>query len=111
MPGGGSGYGTWIYLLVLVVIMYFLVIRPQQKQKKTREQMLNSLKKNDRIVTIGGIHGRITSVKEDTVNIEVAPNVVISLEKSGISHVHVEATIETLKDEDKAETQDEEKAE
>lgn len=83
----GGNYGTWIYLAVLFVIMYFLMIRPQQKQNKTRQQMLNNLKKNDRIVTAGGIHGRITSLKEDTVNLEIAQNVIVTLQKSGIAIV------------------------
>lgn len=101
----GGNYSTWIYLIALVGIMYFLMIRPQQKQKKTREQMMSNLKKNDKIVTAGGVHGRITSVKEDTVNLEVAQNVVITVEKTGIAHVHVEAAVETTDDEAQVEEQ------
>lgn len=80
-------YGSFLYLLVFVGIMYFIMIRPQQKQNKIRQQMLSNLEKGDRIVTAGGIHGKITSLKEDTINLEIAPNVVITLQKSGVGVV------------------------
>lgn len=84
---GAGGYGSFLYLLVFIGIMYFIMIRPQQKQNKIRQQMLKNLEKGDRIVTAGGIHGRITSLKDETVNIEIAPNVVITLQKSGVGLV------------------------
>lgn len=96
----GGNYGTWIYLVVLVVIMYFLMIRPQQKQNKTRQQMLNSMKKNDKVITAGGVHGRITSMKEDTINLEVAKNVVITVSKGSISAVDVAAPASPENDDD-----------
>lgn len=82
-----GNYGSFLYLLLFIGIMYFMMIRPQQKQSKARQQMLNSLEKGDRIITAGGIHGRITSLKDETVNLEIAPNVVITLQKSGVAHV------------------------
>lgn len=82
-----QGLGNFIPLLILIAVMYFFIIRPQQKQNKERQQMLNSLEKGDRIVTAGGIHGKITSVKDDTINLEIAPNVVITLQKSGVGFV------------------------
>jgi len=87
---GAGGYGSFLYLLVFIGIMYFIMIRPQQKQNKIRQQMLKNLEKGDRIVTAGGIHGRITSLKDETVNIEIAPNVVITLQKSGVGLVRDE---------------------
>lgn len=83
----GGGYGSFFYLLVFIGIMYFLMIRPQQKQNKQRQQMLNNLEKGDRIVTAGGIHGKITSLKEETINLEIAPNIVITLQRSGVGFV------------------------
>ncbi|NLC76183.1 MAG: preprotein translocase subunit YajC, partial [Clostridia bacterium] len=59
MEGLGQWGGTIIYLAVFFGIIYFLMIRPQQKQQKQRMEMLNSVKVNDRIITIGGIHGKI----------------------------------------------------
>lgn len=85
-----GGYGTFLYLLVFIGIMYFMMIRPQQKQNKARQQMLSNLEKGDRIVTAGGIHGKITSLKDETVNVEIAPNVVVTLQKSGVSFIRDE---------------------
>jgi len=82
-----QGFGNFLPLLILIAVMYFFIIRPQQKQNKERQQMLNSLEKGDRIVTAGGIHGKITSVKDETINLEIAPNVVITLQKSGVGFV------------------------
>jgi len=83
----GGGLGSILYLLVFVGIMYVLMIRPQQKQNKLRQQMLANLEKGDKIITAGGIHGRITSMKDETINLEIAPNVIITLQKSGIGVV------------------------
>jgi len=86
-----EGLGQWggmiIYLAVFFGIIYFLMIRPQQKQQKQRMQMLNSVKVNDRIVTIGGIHGRITKIKDDIITVRIADKVEIELEKQAIGRV------------------------
>ena len=63
--------GTILYLGVFFAIIYFLMIRPQQKQQKQRQQMLGSVKVNDRIVTIGGIHGRVLKMKDDILTIRL----------------------------------------
>ncbi|MDR1206788.1 MAG: preprotein translocase subunit YajC, partial [Peptococcaceae bacterium] len=64
-----------VWLVALFAIMYFLMIRPQQKQKKKRESMLTNLKKGDHIVTIGGIHGYIYSMNDTMMTLEVATEV------------------------------------
>ncbi|HHY60955.1 MAG TPA: preprotein translocase subunit YajC [Clostridia bacterium] len=87
MEGLGQWGGTIIYLAVFFGIIYFLMIRPQQKQQKQRMQMLNSVKVNDRIVTIGGIHGRITKIKDDIITVRIADKVEIELEKQAIGRV------------------------
>lgn len=79
--------GTFGYLLVFFAILYFMMIRPQQRQQKQRREMLSRVKTNDNIVTIGGIHGRITRVKEDRVTVRIADKVEIELEKSAIGSV------------------------
>jgi preprotein translocase subunit YajC len=58
-------------LLLMGVIMYFLMIRPERKQQKVRKTMLEALKKNDQVLTIGGIHGTVASVGEDIVTLKV----------------------------------------
>ncbi len=106
----GGNYGGLLYIVILFVIMYFIMIRPQQKRNKERQNMLDNLKKNDRIVTVGGLHGRITSLREDTVNIEIARNVVVTIEKSGISYVESEAPDKNAKEEEEAAPEAEEDA-
>ena len=58
-------------LIIMIVLMYFLMIRPERKRKKKEQEMLNSLKRGDRICTIGGIYGTITDVKDDTFTLSV----------------------------------------
>ena len=74
--GGGEGfnYSFFLVLGLIGVVFYFLMIRPQKKQKQQHRQMLDSLGKNDKIVTIGGIHGTVVSVKENYVILKIAEN-------------------------------------
>lgn len=85
--GSGSLISFFLPFVLLAVLFYFMIWRPQQKQQKERKAMLDSLKKGDKIVTIGGIHGELTSLKEDYVTIKVADKVEMKLSRSGISHV------------------------
>jgi len=79
--------GTIGYLLIFFAILYFLMIRPQQKQQKQRREMLSKLKTNDHVVTIGGIHGRIIRLKEDRLSLRIADKIEVELEKSAVAHV------------------------
>lgn len=80
--------GTIVYLLFLFGIIYFMMIRPQKKQQQKRQEMINSLKINDAVITIGGIHGKITKIKEDKVTLRLADKVEVDFEKSAISRVN-----------------------
>ncbi len=73
--------------VLLLVLFYFLLIRPQQKQQKQRQEMLGALKKGDRIVTIGGIHGVIKEIQDDVMVVRVADNVNIKFNRNGIDSV------------------------
>lgn len=73
--------------LVIFLIFYFLVIKPQKKKQKEQKEMLGALKKNDRVVTSGGMHGTISLVKENTVVVRVDDNVKIEFDRSAISAV------------------------
>jgi preprotein translocase subunit YajC len=75
------------YFVVLLGIMYFLTIRPQQKQHRVRQAMLSSLRVKDKVVTAGGIYGKITKVKEDSVLVQIAEKVEVEVAKSGIASV------------------------
>ena len=67
----GGLFGTIIMLVAMLAVFYFMLIRPQRKKDKAVKNMLNALKAGDRICTIGGIYGTITSIKDDTVTITV----------------------------------------
>lgn len=82
---GVGGSITWI--LVMVAMMYFLILRPQQKQRKEREALLSSMKKGDRVITIGGIHGIIRAIKEDRVTLEIASEVFVHFNKSAVASI------------------------
>ncbi|MCL2319856.1 MAG: preprotein translocase subunit YajC [Treponema sp.] len=78
-------------LVAIIAIFYFLILRPQNKKQKDTQKMLAALKKGDRVVTIGGIHGVIQSVKESTVIVKVDDNVKLELSRSAISSVSSQA--------------------
>ena len=82
---GGSGYSMLIFLGLMILVFYFFMIRPQQKKQKQVQQFRENLKKGDKIVTIGGIHGKITDVQEGTFTIEIADNVKITIEKAAVA--------------------------
>ena len=75
---------TIIYIVIFIAIFYFLLIRPQQKNRKQRQEMMNGLAVNDKIYTAGGIMGTITQIKDESVWIKVADKVEIQVLKSGI---------------------------
>lgn len=79
--------GAFLPLIILIVIFYFLLWRPQAQEQKKRKAMLESLKKGDEIVTVGGIHGTITALKKDTVIVKIADKVEIELDRSGVGSV------------------------
>jgi len=83
----GGGISIFIPLILMFVIFYFLLIRPQQKKVKQHKEMIASLRKGDKVVTAGGIHGTITNVADNTVTLEIAPKVKIKVQKGSISYV------------------------
>jgi len=74
-------------LILMFVIFYFLLIRPQQKKQKDHKAMLSELKKNDQVITSGGIHGTIVNIKDNTYVIRVDENVKIEISKTAVSGV------------------------
>ncbi len=93
-PEGGAAAGgqtsmapTLITFGLVFAIFYFLIIRPQNKRKKETESMLKSLRKGDRVVTIGGIRGTVTSLKDDTVVLKVDDSAKIQFSRSAVSSV------------------------
>lgn len=74
-------------IIIIYVIFYFILIRPQRQEQKTHKKMINELKKNDEVVTNSGIHGTIVNVKEKTFMLRVDDNVKIEIEKNSISYL------------------------
>ncbi|MCD6112959.1 MAG: preprotein translocase subunit YajC [Bacteroidales bacterium] len=81
----GGGYSMLIMLALIFVVFYFFMIRPQTKKAKEQKKFRESLKKGDKIVTIGGIHGKIVEVRETTVIVETEGQNKLKLEKSAIA--------------------------
>ena len=80
----GSQWSMWIMLALIFVVMWFFMIRPQRKQQKELQNFRDSLKKGDKVVTIGGIFGTVCEIKEDSVLIEVDNNVKIRVSKQAL---------------------------
>jgi len=74
-----------IPIILIFVVFYFLLIRPQRKQQKEHAKMIENLKKNDEVITNGGIHGTIVAVKDNTFILRIADNVKIEIQKSYIA--------------------------
>jgi preprotein translocase subunit YajC len=80
----GGGMSMWIMLALMFAVMYFFMIRPQKKQQKELQNFRDSLKKGDKVVTIGGIYGTVTEIKEASVLIEVDNGVKIRVSKQAL---------------------------
>ena len=91
-PAAG-GFGMLVPLLLIVVIMYFFMIRPQSKKQKETQKMIDALKKGDKVVTIGGIHGTISLAKEKTVIVKVDDNTKLEFNRTAIATVIVDKPV------------------
>jgi len=89
--GQGTGSGSPMSLIFMVIaifaVMYFLMIRPQQRQKKQHQSMLSQISKGDKIVTAGGLHGTVTGVKDTSVIVKIADNVKVEINRSAVSQI------------------------
>ena len=102
--GGGFAMGSLLpMMLVMFVVIYFFMIRPEQKKQKEKQAMLKNITKGAKVITIGGMHGTVTGVKDDHIMIRVADNTTVKFSKSAI------ATVTASKDE-AAETEEENKS-
>jgi len=82
--GGASSWFSFALIGSMFIIFYFLLIRPQQKKEKQRQAMINSLKTGDKVLTISGIYGVITAIKDDTITLKVSSNTNIEFSKSAM---------------------------
>ena len=83
----GGGYEMFIMIGIFFAIMYFMIIRPQQKKQKEHQKLVSSLSKGDEVVTTGGMMGKILKVGDNSIQVEVSEGVTIRLQKNSISSV------------------------
>ena len=87
-PGGmESILSSIVPFLLIIVIFYFLILRPQQKRQKERAKLLESIKKGDKIVTAGGLHGTVEGLDDKTILVKVADNVKLKFERSAVTTI------------------------
>lgn len=87
-PGGGSQLmPTLVMFAAMFAIFYFLMIRPQQRQKQERERMLAAVKRGDRVVTTSGLHGTVTNVSDEKITLRVADQVRLEFDRAAIGRV------------------------
>ncbi len=82
---GGGGFGALVPLILMFAIFYFLLIRPQQKKQKQHREMLGTLKKGDRVITSGGLYGRVTGITDTVVTLEISEKVRVKVGRANIA--------------------------
>jgi len=85
--GGMAAFGQILPLIFMFAIFYFLLIRPQQKKAKEHKALLDSIKKGDNVITAGGVHGKVMSVEDGIVTLEIATGVVVKINKPYIASI------------------------
>lgn len=83
--GDGSGMSSLILFGGVAIVFYFFMIRPQQKKQKEQKKFIEEIKRGDQVITVGGIHGKILTVEDDAVTLEVDKGVKMKVQKSSIS--------------------------
>jgi preprotein translocase subunit YajC len=97
LPGGGdSGFVGLLPIVLMFVLLYFLMIRPQMKRAKEHKQMVEALQKGDEVITAGGVLGRISKMGEAYVTLEIAPNTEISVQRTAVQTLLPKGTMKTL---------------
>ena len=94
--GGDAGLMSFLPIILMFVLLYFLMIRPQMKRAKEQKAMIEALQKGDEVITAGGIVGRITKLSDQYVTVEVAPNTEIVLQRSAVQVPLPKGTLKTL---------------
>jgi preprotein translocase subunit YajC len=95
-PSGDPGYIGLLPIVLMFVLLYFIMIRPQMKRAKEAKQMVEALQKGDEVVTAGGVVGRITKLGEAYISLEIAPHTEVSVQKSAVQVLLPKGTIKSL---------------
>jgi preprotein translocase subunit YajC len=94
--GGDPGFMGFLPIILMFVLLYFLMIRPQMKRAKEQKAMIEALQKGDEVITAGGIVGKITKLTDQYVTVEVAPNTEVVLQRSAVQVPLPKGTLKTL---------------
>jgi preprotein translocase subunit YajC len=95
-PAGDAGMLSFLPIILMFVVLYIFMIRPQMKRAKEQKQMIEALQKGDEVITAGGVVGRITKIGEAYLSLEVAPDTEISVQRSAVQMLLPKGTIKTL---------------
>jgi len=94
--GSEPGFMGFLPIILMFVLLYFLMIRPQMKRAKEQKQMVEALQKGDEVIAAGGLLGRITKISEPYVTLEIAPNTEISVQKAAVQAVLPKGTLKSI---------------
>jgi len=98
-PAGGAGDAglmSFLPIVLMFVLLYFLMIRPQMKRAKETKQMIEALQKGDEVITAGGVLGRITKVNDAYIAVEIAPNTEVSVQRTAVQTLLPKGTIKSV---------------
>ena len=95
--GGDSGMIGFLPIILMFVLLYFMMIRPQMKRSKEQKQMIEALQKGDEVVAAGGVVGRITSISDTYVSLEIASETEINVQRAAVQMLLPKGTIKSLK--------------
>ena len=96
-PSGDAGFMGLLPIILMFVLLYFLMIRPQMKRAKEHKQMVEALQKGDEVITAGGMVGRISEMGDAYVTLEVAPNTEVSVQRAAVQTLLPKGTMKSLK--------------
>jgi len=94
--GGDPGFIGFLPIILMFVLLYFLMIRPQMKRSKEQKQMVEALQKGDEVIAAGGMLGRITRIGDAYVSLEVAPNTEISIQRAAVQMLLPKGTLKSI---------------
>ena len=95
-PGGEAGWAGMLPIVLMFVLLYFMLIRPQQKRAKEHKAMTDALQKGDEVVAAGGVVGRVTKVSDAYVSLEIAPNVEVNIQRPAVQMLLPKGTYKNL---------------
>ncbi len=94
--GDAGGLMSFIPLILMFVVLYFIMIRPQMKRQKEMKAMLEALAAGDEVITVGGILGKVTAVKDQYITVEIVPGTEVQMQKNAVTSVLPKGTIKSV---------------